>query len=618
VKNVLLTKLFLDFETYYSDDYTLKKLTPIEYIMDPRFEALGCAFVTDDDVRSWVDGPDLPALFEKIDWSRIYAVSHNALFDMLILAYRYNVRPALYGCTLSMARNWLSHELTYLSLASLAKHYGMTDKMETVQKTKGVNFRLMKSMPWLHREVALYAVDDAAKCAYLFDRMIFDGFPPNELEIVDWVVRMAANPQFELDQGLLAEHLAWIKAQKEQLLRACGLTEPSALMSDNMLAVQLDALGVAVPMKVSATTGKEAFAFAKTDRDFKDLLEHPEPRVQALVAARLGHKSTLEETRTARLMSISRCAPSLPVPLRYSGAHTHRFSGDWKINLQNLPRGGELRRTLKAPKGKLVVSVDASQIEARINATLSEQWDLVEAFRQGRDVYAEFAEKIYGYPVDKRTHKIERFVGKTGILSLGYGSSDVVFQNMVRVQGDVKLTVSEAASIVFLYRQNFKQIVANWRHANDLLLPMIAQGGEVAWGPLLTEKYAMTLPNGNMLRYRDLRQELVDDRWQWRFMRANMPKRIYGAKLVENAVQALAFIHIAEVAMRVARITEGQLYPAHQVHDELLYVVDEKLAPLVRDVVVQEMAKSPEWMPKAPLAAEGNFGHTYYHAKEDA
>jgi hypothetical protein len=610
--------LFLDFETYWSDDYTLKKLTPPEYVMDPRFEALGCAFAVDQKV-TWVDGPDLPKFLARMPWDQVIAISHNALFDMLILAYRYNVFPAMYGCTLSMARNWLSHQLTSLSLASLSQHYGLAAKMDTVTKTKGINYRLMTSMPWLHDECRRYAIDDASKCAFLFHHMMEEGFPTTELEVIDWVVRMAARPQFELDQGILAEHLHWIQVQKQQLLDACNLNDASPLMSDQMLATQLLHLGVRpIPVKLSKTTGKEAFAFAKTDRDFTDLLEHPEPRVQALVAARLGHKTTLEETRTARLQSIGRVCPNLPVPLKYSGAHTHRFSGDWKINLQNLPRDGELRRTLKAPKGKLVVSVDASQIEARINATLSNETQLVERFRAGEDVYAWFAEKIYGYPVDKQRNKIERFVGKTGILSLGYGSSWEVFQSMCFNLNKVKLTDSEATSIVFLYRQNFKEIVKNWHYANDLVLPMIAQGGEIYWGPGMTEKYALALPNENRLRYRDLRQDQdTDGRWQWRYMRGNRMKRIYGAKLTENLVQALAFIHISEVAMRVKHITEGQLYPAHQVHDELLYVVDENMAELVRDVVVQEMAKPPVWMPDAPLAAEGNFGHTYFHAKLD-
>ena len=153
-------------------------------------------------------------------------------------------------------------------------------------------------------------------------------------------------------------------------------------MSDQQMAGRLLHMGVdPIPTKISKTTGKVAFAFAKTDKAFQALLEHEEPMVQALVAARLGHKTTLEETRTERLMAIGRVTDKMPVPLRCNGAHTHRFSGDWKINLQNLRRGGELRRAFRAPKGKAVVAVDASQIEARFNATLSGETVLTDWFR---------------------------------------------------------------------------------------------------------------------------------------------------------------------------------------------------------------------------------------------
>ena len=120
----------------------------------------------------------------------------------------------------------------------------------------------------------------------------------------------------------------------------------------------------------------------------------------------------------------------MPVPFKYSGAHTHRFSGDWSINLQNLPRDSELRKALRAPKGKVVVAVDTSQIEARINAMLSGQKDLVDAFREGRDVYCEFATVIYGRQITK-ADKVERFVGKTAVLSLGYGSGAAAFPEHV-------------------------------------------------------------------------------------------------------------------------------------------------------------------------------------------
>jgi DNA polymerase len=486
-------------------------------------------------------------------------------------------------------------------------------------------------MPELHREVAAYAIDDAKKCAEIYRRMLDDGFPANQLELIDMVIRMAAQPKFEIDQITLAEHRGQIQAEKQALLDAAQLEDRSSLMRDQALAAMLlFRLGYA-PMKPSPSNPeKQIYAFAKTDKAFTDLLEHDDPWVQAVVAARLGHKSTLEETRTERMMAIARVAPSFPIPLRYSGAHTHRLSGDWSVNMQNLPRGGKLRQALRAPEGQLVVSVDASQIEARFNATLSEETNLVNAFRLGKDVYCQFAEQIYQHPVNADDHPKQRSVGKIAVLSLGYGASAPVFQSMCRNQDGIILTDMEAFAIVGLYRSRYAKIKANWQHAEHSIIPSLASMSRSLreltnsecdwWGPLRVEAETILLPSGNKLRYRDLHQETFADengvrRTHWVYYRGKRLQRLYGPKVVENVVQAMAFVHIMDVARKVKAMTRGMLLPAHQIHDELLYVVPEHQAEKVRDLVVREMAKSPPWMPDAPLAAKGKIGRTYADTK---
>ena len=112
-KGLRLDKVFFRFRVALVRRFLLKKLVPIEYVLDPRFEALGCAFIWEGSAF-WVDGPDLPDYLSTIDWSNVFAISHNALFDMTVLAWRYGVVPRFYGDTLSMARNWLAHKLSHL------------------------------------------------------------------------------------------------------------------------------------------------------------------------------------------------------------------------------------------------------------------------------------------------------------------------------------------------------------------------------------------------------------------------------------------------------------------------------------------------------------------------
>jgi len=615
--------LWADFETYWSKDYTLSRMTPPEYILDARFEALGCAFIEDDGASFWIDGPDLPAFFATVDWPNTVFITHNALFDACILAWRYHAAPLLWGDTLAMAQAYCFHETGSVSLASLAKHYGMPPKWDTAKQFKGYNLAQVKGYPELYAELVMYGCDDVEKCKFLWRRMLADGFPQTQLEVVDMQIRMATEPRFLADHQRLWDHLTNVLDRRDKLIARCG-EDQTTLASSKKFAAVLEAYGVQPPMKVSKTTGKLTYAFAKTDREFTDLEQHEDEDVQALVAARLGVKSTLEESRTRRLISIAQLpwsngygAGSLPIPLRYSGAHTHRFSGDWGINAQNLPRfpNDEIRKCLIAPPGFQVVSCDLSQVEARITATLAGQDDLVDQFRNKQDVYSIFASSIYNKPVDKTTDKGRaRTVGKHGILSLGYGASWRTFQGMVRAQSNrtIFLEDEECERIVKLYRSTYRDIKNYWRLCDDLLFT-IADGKTQRCGPVVIENSTILLPSGHRLRYNDLKQVENEEtgRSSWCYRHGKQIKYLYGAKLVENIVQSLAFVVIMEAAVRVKRIFKGQLSLSHQVHDELIYVVPTPVAEEVKEIVVREIAFPPLWLPGAPLAAEGAVGDSY-------
>jgi DNA polymerase len=262
--------------------------------------------------------------------------------------------------------------------------------------------------------------------------------------------------------------------------------DKSELMSNLKLAELLEFHGVLPPMKISSKTGKEAFAFAKSDEGFKALLEHPNPQVQAIVAARLGVKSTLEETRTERFINIAGRGP-LPVPLRYYAAHTGRWGGDDKVNLQNLPRKSPLKESMLAPEGYVFIDCDSSQIEARTLAWLAGQDDLVEFFDKNNaevaagvekmdmqyDPYKIMASEIYGKPVNEINEHPERFIGKTTILGCGYGMGGAKFQAQLKTFG-VELSTDQCRSIVYTYRNQFESIPALWEQGDKALDALIS------------------------------------------------------------------------------------------------------------------------------------------------
>ena len=404
----------IDFETAYGGDLGFAKQTTEEYIRDPRFEVIGVAVQVNDEKPVWFSGDaqELYQFLASFDWGNSLALAHNAVFDGAILNWKFGITPKGWLDTLSMGRA-LHGTNVGGSLKVLAEFYSLGVKGEQVAKY--INYFRKDFDPYELVDYGSYCKNDVVLTWELFNAMSTD-FPPIELRLIDLTIRMFTEPVLRLDKFVLNQHLALIKLAKAQAL---GAYDKDILMSNPKFAQMLITFGVVPPMKISPANGKQTFAFSKTDEEFKALLEHPIPQVQGLVAARLGVKSTIEETRTERFLGIAERG-ALPVPLRYYAAHTGRWGGDDKVNLQNLPRGSELKNAIIAPDGYVLIDSDSSQIEARMLAWLAEQNDLVEAFENGEDVYKIMASAIYNKSIASIT-KDERFVGKTTILGAGYG-----------------------------------------------------------------------------------------------------------------------------------------------------------------------------------------------------
>jgi hypothetical protein len=339
-----MTIITLDFETYYDQDYSLSKMTTESYIRDSRFEVIGVAVKVGSGPTNWFSGTreETLAFLSTYDWANSFALAHNTMFDGAIMSWQFGIKPKAWLDTLCMARALHGVEVGG-SLKAIAERYGVGEKGTEVVAAKGKR-RADFTVEDMTR-YASYCVNDVELTRDVFNIM-GRGFPKGELKLIDLTLRMFIDPILDLDTGLLEMHLERIKDWKDQLLIDAGITDKKELLSNSKFAELLKGFGVVPPMKISPTTGKETYAFAKTDEGFKALAEDEDIRVQALVAARLGNKSTLEETRTQRFIDISKRG-LLPVPIRYYAAHTGRWGGDDKINLQNLPSRGPNAKALK-------------------------------------------------------------------------------------------------------------------------------------------------------------------------------------------------------------------------------------------------------------------------------
>jgi DNA polymerase len=367
-------------------------------------------------------------------------------------------------------------------------------------------------------------------------------------------------------------------------------------------------------MKISPVTDKLTLALAKNDEGFIALTEHEDPFVQQLCAVRLGTKSTIEESRIERFIDIGkRNRGQLPIPLKYYGAHTGRWAGLDKVNFQNLPSRDKKKKTLKnavvAPDGYNIINCDSSQIEARVLAWLAGQEDLVQQFANGEDVYSVFASKIYDKPITK-ANPIERFVGKTCVLGLGYGTGAAKLRHTLKTQPPgADLTEERCQEIVDLYRETNDKIVGLWEESELALKHLkfwLPETTNYYLGPqdvLTVCKEGIRLPNGLLIRYPEL--QVINHKYVYKSRKGQVT--LWGGAVVENVVQALARIIVGEQMLKLRE----RYRPVLTVHDAAVIVVPEDETEEALDFVVKVMSEPPVWGRTLPVACEAKYAYSY-------
>jgi DNA polymerase len=288
------------------------------------------------------------------------------------------------------------------------------------------------------------------------------------------------------------------------------------------------------------------------------------------------------------------------------------------INFQNLPSRDKKKKSLKnsvaAPPGHVVIDCDSSQIEARVLAWWAGQDDVVQQFAAGDDVYSEFATKIYERPISKAT-PVERFVGKTCVLGLGYGTGALKLQHTLKTTPPgAEVSEAECKRIVDLYRTTNESVVALWRECDQTLRDLMA------WDKAQTAYYlgghrvvlingdGVRLPNGLHIRYDNLR---VNDMGRTVYDSRKGPVSIWGGAMVENIVQAMARIIVGEQMVWINKHYRVAL----TVHDAAVLVVPEEEAETAREYVSLCMSTPPRWAAGLPVACEVKSGPTYGEVK---
>jgi DNA polymerase len=425
----------LDFETFWDQDYTLKKMSTSEYVRDPRFRAQMLGMKVGNGKTRIIPHARIALELAKINWRSHSVLCHNTQFDGFILSHHYGVHPVYLYDSLAMARGLHSNEIG-AGLDEVSVFYGGRGKIDgALEKTKGV----LKWNKALFDELSVYCANDVDEMVRIFKAMV-PQLPADEFGLIDIITRMFTSPVLMVDLPLVQTELVRELALRERLMYAAvdpddydsfkllkGKEKLLEGKAKDMLIIKrvigsakhfselLLAEGVEIPQKISpawmklskeereSEEGEErkyANAFAKDDQKFLNLpyetddwgFDRDDPdqvrqllikqeRLQALVDVRIAVKSTTNITRAERFLKAGAKGMRLPVGYAYSRAHTHRLGGNNKMNMQNLTRGGALRLSILAPLGHQLVVEDSGQIEARVNGWLWGQSDLLDSFR---------------------------------------------------------------------------------------------------------------------------------------------------------------------------------------------------------------------------------------------
>jgi DNA polymerase len=661
----------LDFETFYDTDYTLKKLSTSEYVRDPRFKAQMVGIKIGRN-KTKIYGPkQMAKAIKSINWATHSLLCHNVQFDGFILSHHFGVVPAKYHDTLGMARGLHSNEIG-ASLDEVAQFYGKGSKIEgALESTKGV----LDWPKALYDATALYCAQDVDLTFEIFKEMHVK-YPPSELELIHMTARMFCNPVLRVDiPRVQAEYEREVAERKALMLSVINPREyddkttlktraerelegeerdmlivKRVVGSNEKFADLLKVTGLNeydVPHKVSPAYIKKSpaekalvpddekyvYAFAKDDLEFINLpdrvwelfpdLDPNDPgsvlkasalsvRLQQLVDARISVKSTTNITRAERFLEAGKDGMPLPVGYAYYRAHTGRWGGNNKMNMQNLTRGGELRLSILAAAGHVMCVADSGQIEARVNGWLWDQDDLLDGFRDKRDIYSEFATDVYLRTITK-ADKNERHVGKVCVLGLGYQMGAPKLQ-MTLAKGalggpPIALPLEECHRIVNIYRRKNFKIASGWKICSDWIEHMANEHAEpIRYKCLEIGFEYIRLPNGMCLKYPDLKQSRGDKGWdEWSYQSGDMRKKIYGGLLTENLVQALARIIVAEQMLMI-----DKKYPVVMTtHDEAVAHPKKKDGQKCYDFMEKCMTTPMWWCSDIPLAAEGGFADNY-------
>jgi len=647
------TPIAVDFECFFSSKlrYGLKTMIAENYCSHQLF-APYLISVTDG-AQCWAGSP------RDFNWESLRGrdlLSHNSRFDktvyqeMVRRGWAPEVNPKSWRCTANLTsficnRRALKDAVEHLFQVQVSKDYrGVADGKQWPQDYTAAE----------REQVLTAGRSDALWCWRLWEKYS-PQWPELERRLSDLTVdqgmRGVQIDTAKLDAYLWQSHemrsnieklIPWITDSEDESWNDFN-TKPT---STKCIAEQ--ARRVNIPCPPVKSDDEEAYLAWET--------EHAKnhPWIKAVTAWRSVNKffKTLEVVKE-RL----RGDGTLPFSTKYCGAHTGRWSGDSRVNLQNQRKvplfcneHGTLEleearildavdakeetgkypdwvrfsldfRSLIIPRpGKKMIVSDLSQIEPRVLAWLVGDWDMLNRVKAGDSVYVAHARATMGFTGEKMDKSsVEYRLAKARVLGLGYQCGPVKFVQMAQALARLDITADDPEFIetvnpfngqvtrVSGYGSNSKRIVKEFREQNPKITALWGRLGD-AFKMSIGSDFVMTLPSGRKMRYEKIKLacRIKQDPETGKPVKENVfmantdgrYKGFYGGKIVENLVQATARDVFAEQIIAMEDRGWKNLY---SVHDEAVLEVDPDVS--AKDVEA-EMSRCPEWLKGCPISAE--------------
>jgi DNA polymerase len=634
--------LMIDFECYFDTEYSLTKMSTIEYITDKRFEFTGVGYAVSPNFHACFSHRTEQAIRGLQvrygdNLERITCSFKNARFDATVLQEKFNIVPPYIVDVDDLARHYdskMRHDL-----ATLCVMFKIGEKGDTMQ-FKGLHLKDMT--PDVKEKLEEYCKNDINKQCKLF-KILMDllTWPELELPLARHTLGLYLEPKLQFDFTLASSVFADMEVILNDIIEASGQTK-KLLGSRIAIVDALQSLlpeGEKVPMKM----GKKELipALAKDDEEMQELLGHESGAVRKFCEARIAIKSWPTHIKRIKSM-IAQARASyclLRVPLNYHGCHTGRPTGGEKINLLNLGGKGRtgqgthkliamVRKLLIAPPGKTLVICDSAQIECRLEMWLVGQDDLITGFINGDDIYSQFATILFGCEVRKSTEDdppdlkreldLMRGFGKDAILGAGYGMGAARFYQNCRKNPDLRPLFDDGTydfrfveKLIKTYRTTYSKVPKFWKTVEGFFKLVIRFPNESIEYKILDRvlltfynmngTVCIKLPSGRVLYYRHAcisRGGKI--KWQW--------GTLYGALLVENIVQSIA----RDLLMTWVLWCEDDGIPVvTHCYDEIVAIGKDDEAEDDLALMHEIMCTNPEWAEGMPLDAEGMISKFY-------